>query len=113
MKYSEIINEVKNIYPNEYEDTELIKWLEEAENVICVFEEKEPLKIKDLSGEATLPAPYDRMYIDFVCANISLHQHDDAGYARYISMYNARYSDFCKWYLRTNPGKDLKYKNWI
>ena len=113
MKYSEIINEVKELYPNEYEDTQLIKWLSEAEDSIYIFLDEEPQDIRDLNIESKAPKPYDRMYIDFICAHISLHQHDDEAYARYIGMYNARFEDFCKWYLRTHEGKEYRYKNWI
>ena len=113
MKYSEIVNEVKELYPSEYEDSQIIKWLQEAEAAVSIFKEEEPQDITDLDIESKAQKPYDRMYIDFICAHISLHQHDDASYARYIEMYNARFVDYCKWYIRTHRGKEHRFRNWI
>ncbi len=119
MKYNEIINEVKELYPSEYSDTQFKKWLGEAEDVILRFldgyqsESVELRQISDLNEEAVAPPPYDRMYIDFIMAHIALHQHDDESYSRYMGVFNSRYRDFTKWYIRKHSSRGYKWKNWI
>ena len=113
MKYNEIIKSVGELYPNEYDVSELKTWMRELEDVIAKDTGGEDVVIHDLSEQATPPPPYDRMFIDFVMAQIALHQHDDEGYSRYIAMFNSKYTDFLNWYVRTHPGKKRTYTNWI
>ena len=111
MKYEEIINEVKCLFPNEYDESQYLKWINELENDIAIYKGEEPRKITSLTGDTAAPAPFDRMYIDFVMAQVCLHQHDDEGYMRCINMFNARYAAWKGHFVATHSGKKYQYKN--
>lgn len=113
MKYEEIINEVKSLYPSEYDESQMTDWINELEGNISIYRGDVPCKIQSLSDETSVSAPFDRMYTDFVMAQISLHQHDDEAYARYINMFNARYTTWKGYYMSVREGEKHQYKNWI
>lgn len=113
MKYSDIIKETKELYPNEYSDTELKRWITEAEQQAQIYAGEEPTLKNNLNEEVFIKEPYDRMLIDYVMAQISLHQHDDESYTRYMNAYSSRYREWQKHHIRTNEGKKIQFKNWI
>ena len=113
MKYSEIIAEVKELYPNEYNDSQYIKWILELENTIAVQKGTGVKRNIDLEKEATVGVPYDRMYIDYLLAKVSLNQHDDENYARHMNVFKMNYKDWEAFDIRTTPGKKHQFKGWI
>ena len=113
MKYSEILSEVKDLYPNDYKDSQYVKWLLELENKIAIAKGLGVKQSLDLEKETSVGVPFDRMYVDYVMAQVSLHQHDDESYARYMSMFNDRFGEWQAYHIRTTPGKKLVFKNWI
>lgn len=113
MKYAEIINEVKELYPNEYSDSQYKKWLLELESLIAVYAGQNAPETISLNSETSLHIPFDRLYIDFLMAQVSLHQHDDESYTRYMQMYNSRYREWQNWFIRTHEGKKYRFTNWI
>lgn len=113
MKYSEIIDEVKDLYPNEYSDEQYIKWLTELENEIAVVTGAAMRKSVALEREASTGVPFDRMYIDFLMAQVCFHQHDDEGYSRYMSVFKSRYNEWKAFHIRTTKGEKHRFTNWI
>lgn len=113
MKYDEIISEVKDLFPSEYDESQLLKWIGELEGDVALYRGEEPPKAVSPSGSSFAGAPFDRMYIDFVMAQICLHQHDDEGYLRYINMFNARYAAWKGHFVATHEGDRYQNKNWI
>ena len=113
MKYTEIIKEVKDLYPNEYSESELKKWIYELEQTAAVYSGEAVNAPENLNCETLIKEPFDRMYLDYVMAQASLHQHDDESYSRYISIFNSRYREWQKWYIQAHEGKKIRFKNWI
>ena len=113
MKYQEIIDEVKELYPSEYSDSQYEKWILELENNIAIEKGSGVKKTIDLGQEVTVGVPFDRMYIDFLMAQVCLHQHDDEGYTRYMNVFKSRYSDWQAFNIRTQVGARHRFKNWI
>ena len=113
MKYSEIIDEVKELYPNEYSDEQYKRWILELENEIAVETGAGMKKTLDLERETSVGIPFDRMYIDFLMAQVCLHQHDDESYSRYMGVFKSRYREWRAFNIRTTKGKNHKFKNWI
>ncbi len=113
MKYSEIINEVRELYPSEYDDSQFKKWIQELCDTCTEFTEAERVEIRSLEDECIAPPPHDRMFIDFVMAQVALHQHDDESYSRYIGMFNSRYEKYRRWYIKSGGGKTYRFENWI
>ena len=50
-----------------------------------------------------VPAPYDSMYIDYVCAQIAFFQNALSDYQKFMMMYNEKLSEFAAEYRRTAP----------
>lgn len=50
-----------------------------------------------------MEAPYDSLYVDYVCAQIAFYQNDMADYNKFISMYNEKLLEFAKHYQQTAP----------
>lgn len=113
MKYEEIITEVRELYPNEYSDSQILKWIKEAEGQAAVYRNEEAPRSINISDASRIGPPFDRMYIDFVMAQVSIHQHDDESYARYISMFNARFSEWKNYYVANTPMPIKKHTNWF
>lgn len=54
------------------------------------------------------PAPWDAMYIDYVCAQMAYHQNDLSDYEKYIQTYNVRFESYKKWHGSNSPVSDRK-----
>ena len=94
MKYSEILSEVKDLYPNDYKDSQCAKWLLELENKIAIEKGTGVKQSLDLEKETSVGVPFDRMYVSYLMAKVSFHQHDDESYARYMSMFDDEYKEW-------------------
>lgn len=83
--------------------------------IVCETEEKlqemawkalkEPFKgytDSSLMAEMLVPAPYDDIYIKWLEAQIDYANGEYAKYNNSISMYNAAYDAYAKWYNRTH-----------
>lgn len=58
--------------------------------------------------ETVCPAPWDAMYVDYVCAQMAYHQNDLSDYEKYIHTYNVRFESYKKWFLSNSPISDRK-----
>ena len=57
----------------------------------------------DPEAVTEVEAPYDGLYIDYVCAQIAFFQNDLADYNKFITMYNEKLMDFAVKYRKTAP----------
>lgn len=48
-------------------------------------------------------APYDGLYVDYVCAQIAFYQDDLSDYNKFLTMYNEKLTEFAVSYQRTAP----------
>ena len=48
-------------------------------------------------------APYDGLYVDYVCAQIAFYQNDLSEYNKFITMYHDKLADFAVRYRQTAP----------
>ena len=64
--------------------------------------------------ETVVGAPYESMYIDYVCAQIAYQQNDAAEYNKFIGAFNDKMSAY-KVYYKSNSPSDVKrrFKNWF
>ena len=70
-----------------------------------------PQMYDNLEAETEVPSPYDSLYIDYVCAQISFFQNALSDYQKFMMMYNEKLSEFAAEYRRTAPvveGRTLK-----
>ena len=113
MKYEEIIAEARELYSNEYSDSQILKWIKEAEDTAAIYRGDTAASEINISDNSQIGPPFDRMYIDFVMAQVSFHQHDDESYMKYINMFNARFSDWKNYFVANTPMAKKQYTNWF
>ena len=112
MKYEQIISEVRELYPNGYSDSQILRWIKEVNDAVSVYKGEEVRTDIKISDETDLIPPFDRMYIDFAMAQIAFHQRDDEAYARYIGMFNSRFTDWKNYFVRSTKMPKKQYENW-
>ena len=64
--------------------------------------------------ETAVGAPYESMYIDYVCAQIAFLQNDAAEYNKFIGAFNDKMAA-CKVYYKNNAPSDVtrRFVNWF
>lgn len=126
MKIIDVIQAADALYPNSYQTGEKIQWCDELgamlrQEYAKLYEgdppvQKEYTGIDDPMAEETIPpAPYDRMYLDFILAKICYYQRDYDAYNQHIISFNSKLEDYAKWYIERNmPVRETKntVKNW-
>lgn len=115
MKYSEIITKVRDMYPNEYSDVEMMAWIGEVNADIKRNIEKNPSTSKYSSGEenSLIPPPYEDMYIYYILAKIAYYQRDFEAYSIHIENYSNRRNGYMAYYIRTYGCDTARFKNWF
>ena len=107
------INHIDAVKPNGYSQTEKIKWLSTLDGVVKaevidthIGAEKVTFEgyseTTPLTKELLIPHPYDEVYIRWLEAQIDYANGEYGKYNNSITMYNAAYSAFEKYYNRTH-----------
>lgn len=106
------INHLDAIKPNSYKQTEKIKWLSTLDGIvkaeiIDTHEGGEGVTFEgytesSLLTELLVPHPYDDVYIKWLEAQIDYANGEYGKYNNSITMYNAAYSAYEKYYNRTH-----------
>jgi hypothetical protein len=65
----------------------------------------------DKDQELLVPAPYDKIYDDYVMAMIDWSNREYGAYNNSMIMYNASFDEVRKWYKQTNPIPDTQIRN--
>lgn len=124
MTVMEIINHLDAIKPNSYSQVEKIKWLNQVEWIIKKeivdthegadhhpFDGYNPTS--SLSTEVIAPAPYDKLYVHWIESQIDYTNGEYPKYNNSITMFNASYDAFAKWYNREHmPLSRGGWKHW-
>jgi hypothetical protein len=108
------INQLNAVKPNGYGQSEKIKWLSTLDGIVKAeiidTHEGASDNAKNFKGytnnslmaELLIPAPYDDIYIKWLEAQIDYANGEYGKYNNSISMYNAAYDAFSKYYNRTH-----------
>lgn len=59
--------------------------------------------VVDADAVTEVPAPYDGLYIDYVCAQIAFNQNAMSDYQKFMAMYNEKLTEFAVEYQKTAP----------
>ncbi len=115
MKYNEIIGAVRDLYPNEYTDEEMLCWIGEVNGDIRRNIEKKPPMHTKLSGteNAIVPSPYDSMYKYYILAKIAYHQKDFESYKKHTEQYYTKRNGYMSYYIRTYGTDTVVFRNWM
>lgn len=106
------INQLDAVKPNGYGQKEKIKWLSTLDGIIKTeiidtHEGADKVSFKgytdsSLMAELIVQSPYDDIYIKWLEAQIDYANGEYGKYNNSISMYNAAYDAFNKYYNRTH-----------
>ena len=116
------INHINTIKPNGYGQSEKLKWLSTLDGmikaeIIDIHEGAEGVKFSpytdsSFTSEMLVPAPYDDIYIKWLEAQIDYANGEYGKYNNSITMFNAAYEAFAKYYNRTHMPKSHGYTSW-
>lgn len=108
MKIIEAINHVDEVKPNNYSQTEKIRWLSTLDGTIKAeiidnYEGAESISFEpytedSLLRELLVPHPYDEVYIRWLEAQIDYANGEYGKYNNSITMYNTAYAAFVRYY---------------
>lgn len=107
---NDIISEVDELKPNQYDDELKIKWLSNLEgrivdSVFKTHELEEEIEFEgytDVSEELLVEAPYDELYKYYLMAMIDFNNSETDRYSNTSAMFNASYQAFANHYNKTH-----------
>lgn len=111
MKLSEVLEEVKKVKPNGYDDdtlTGFVNLLEQHayETLKVPLEERKVLKWGvDGNKPLVIPPPHDVAYLSWLKAQIDYNDEEHASYANNQAQFNADYTEFEAYVVREGLAK--------
>lgn len=124
MKIIEAINTIDALKPNGYTQAEKLRWLSTLDGMLqtelfAVHEGADEAAFsgydEDTPPETELLAqePYGReLYLRYLEAQIDYYNGETARYNNSMTMYQAAYTAFARWYNRTHLPRSQKRKFW-
>lgn len=100
MKREDILAEVREIRPNEYQDEWALKQVDELRQRI-LRELMAGYIIPDEGGELMTPSPYHKVYVYWVLAQIDLANSEYDRYNNDMLLFNAAWQEFANHVSRT------------
>lgn len=110
MTYQEVIERADREKPNAFTTQEKMAWVASLEGKLAAnvflmdIEEIRALQHRhpdDLEDELMVTWPHDDIYVFWLEAMIDRANGEDDKYANSMQLYNAAYSDFVAWFVRT------------
>ena len=124
MTIMEIISHVDAVKPNSYSQAEKIKWLNQVEwmikkEIIDTHEGADKIAFNGYDSASALSknvianAPYSKLYIHWLESQIDYANGEYSKYNNSITMFNASYDAFARWYHREHlPLNHGGWKHW-
>lgn len=124
MTIMEIINHLDVVKPNGYSQAEKIRWINQVEWMIKkeIVDTHEGAEEHEFNGyDATnslaktviAEAPYDKLYIHWLEAQIDYANGEYSKYRNSMTMFNEVYENYAKWYNREHmPVSHGGWKHW-
>lgn len=124
MTIMEIINHLDAVKPNSYSQAEKVKWINQVEwmikkEIVDTHEGADKIAFNgydtmgSLSKSVIAPPPYDKLYVHWLEAQIDYANGEYSKYNNSITMFNASYGEFAKWYNREHmPLSHGGWKHW-
>lgn len=120
MKIIDAINRIDSLKHNSYSQLDKILWLSELDwdvklNIIDTHEGQNIAfsgydDQTDLQTELLIPAPYDKVYLLWLEAQIDYYNGEYDRYNNAMEMYGTAFDSYANYYNRTNKPKGKKFK---
>lgn len=107
MIIGDAIKEADRLKPNAFPTEDKLRWLERLERRVReevlahytgTVPEVEPFTTEDLENELLVPAPYDEMYIHWLCAMMDYYEREIDSFNASNAMFEAVFVSFRNWY---------------
>lgn len=110
MTPNKVIEIVDRLKPNSYSEEDKLRWLNELDGdvqrlVMQLDEVKQYSYPEDMDKELIIPAPFNDVYALYIEARIDYHNREYANYNNSAAMFEARYSEYKKAYIREHQAK--------
>lgn len=106
---NKVIEQVDKLRSNTFSDEQKSKWLSDMEGMIArVVYQQEPVIYAfpdDADKELSVQPPFDGIYDLYLQAQIALHQGEIEDYNNILLMFDTRFGEFKKAYIRGNRPK--------
>lgn len=111
MQITDAIKEADRLKPNDFPTEDKLRWLERLERRVRgeimthytgTVPEIEPFEPEDLNRELQVPAPYDEMYVHWLCAQMDYYEREYDSFNASNGMFEAVYGQFRNWYNRNH-----------
>lgn len=122
MKIIEAVNQIDNLKPNTYTDSEKVAWLSRMDGavkrlIIDTHKGAEEVTFTgyddttDKQTEMLVPAPFDDIYLRWLEAQIDYANSEYERYNNSIMAYKDIYDGYANWYNRTHTpvGTSIRY----
>jgi hypothetical protein len=119
MKIIEAINRIDSLKRNTYTNDDKVAWLSELDStvkkeIIDTHEGEVTFtgydSCTDLQTDLLIPAPYDKVYLLWMEAQIDYYNGEYDKYNNALEMFNTAYEGYKNYYNRTNMPKGKKFK---
>lgn len=109
MLVSQAIQEADRLKPNAFPTDDKLRWLERLErrirneilaHYVSTAPEIETIGAGDLSRELSVPAPYDEMYVHWLCAQMDYFERELDSFNASNAMFEAVFRDYRNAYNR-------------
>ena len=110
MTPNKVIEIVDGLRPNTYSEEDKLRWINELDGmvqrlVIQTDDVKQYSYPEDMDTELIIPAPFEDVYNLYLEAKIDYHNREYGNYNNSAMMFESRFSDYKKDYIRHNRAK--------
>lgn len=116
MTIDEVLTEVDELKPNQYDDAMKVKWLSELDGKVFnelilthvtdyEYDEFNGYTLGDMATELIAKEPYSDIYRNYVFAMIDYLNGETDRYINSLTMFNASMKDYRDWFNRTHTPK--------
>ena len=107
MLATEAIKEADRLKPNAFKTEDKLRWLERLERRIReeilmhykgTVPEVEPFQTTESARELLVPAPYDEIYIHWLCAQMDYYERELDSFNSSNAMFESCWVSFRNWY---------------
>ena len=113
---NKVIEHVDRMNPNVFTEMDKYEWMKTLDGLVAneVLQEEAPdyALPEDADTPLLVQSPFDDIYRLYVTAMIYLHNREYDHYNNAVMVFNERYEQYRKWYIRNHrPGSSGAFRN--
>lgn len=110
MTPNKVIETIDRLKPNSYSEEDKLGWINELDGMVqrLVFQNDEVTQYsypEDMDRELLIPAPFEDLYGLYLESKIDYYNREYGNYNNSAIVFEARYSDYKKWYIREHMAR--------